>query len=322
MLLVLGLAGAFLAVVAGIAQRNPKTVLAYSTVSQMGLIAAGVGAGWMLPTIQPLLLPALLIYAVHHGLAKGALFLSVGLVPQLRSADRYRWMLWAMILFPALALVGLPLTSGMVAKAAYKSAVTDLDWLVTLLPFTAIGTSLLMARFIDLLRQSVNTRDDPSHGASGAGLLLPYAALILPVAGLIYFLPQSEGFLQSTVSPGAFWSASWPPLLGVALYLAFYRYLARIPSLPAGDVVVLFEAVAARAHGSAAYLGRSAAGGYGWLQQSIERSLAAVDSRRGQVPENWKTVLAIWSQPGFVFIAVLLAVVLAVFIAGSYTSNF
>ena len=41
----LGLVTAFYAVAVGITQANPKTVLAYSSVSQMGFVAAVLGAG-------------------------------------------------------------------------------------------------------------------------------------------------------------------------------------------------------------------------------------------------------------------------------------
>jgi NADH:ubiquinone oxidoreductase subunit 5 (subunit L)/multisubunit Na+/H+ antiporter MnhA subunit len=44
-LVALGLMGAFYAVAVGVTQRQVKTVLAYSTVSQMGVVAAVLGAG-------------------------------------------------------------------------------------------------------------------------------------------------------------------------------------------------------------------------------------------------------------------------------------
>jgi NADH:ubiquinone oxidoreductase subunit 5 (subunit L)/multisubunit Na+/H+ antiporter MnhA subunit len=42
---VLGLFSAFYGVAIGITQQNPKTVLAYSSISQMGVIAAVLGMG-------------------------------------------------------------------------------------------------------------------------------------------------------------------------------------------------------------------------------------------------------------------------------------
>ena len=266
----LGLVGAFLGVLVGVVQRNPKTLLAYSTISQMGIIATGVGAGLLLPEIQPLLLSALLLYALHHGLAKGALFMSVGIAPQLVANERYRWLLWAAILLPALALAGLPFTSGAVAKAALKTAVTELTWLTALLPLTAVGTTLLMARFIDLLRQTA------SANRTNSGLLLPYLLLLLPVAGLIYSLPEAEPFLSAAFSPAAFWTASWPLLLGLALYLISRRYLNHIPPVPAGDIVVPIETVLAKVQRLTVRYASLAGARYADLQNLVSRLFAFV----------------------------------------------
>ena len=71
-----GLLGAFYGVAVGITQPHPKTVLAYSSISQMGLIAAVLGAGLAAGDTQTGLATA--FYAAHHVLAKGALFLAVG----------------------------------------------------------------------------------------------------------------------------------------------------------------------------------------------------------------------------------------------------
>jgi len=73
-----GLATASYGVVVGLTQDEPKTVLAYSSVSQMGFMLTGIGIGLSAPVAWPAALSAVLLYALHHGLAKGALFLGVG----------------------------------------------------------------------------------------------------------------------------------------------------------------------------------------------------------------------------------------------------
>lgn len=65
-------------------------------------------AGLLAPAAWPLLLPALGLYALHHALAKSALFLGVGLI-QAHGVQRVRLVLLGL---PALALAGAPLTSG------------------------------------------------------------------------------------------------------------------------------------------------------------------------------------------------------------------
>ena len=72
-----GIAAAFCGALVGVAQSYPKTVLAYSSISQMGLITVPVGAALLAPALWPAALAAVLLYALHHALAKGALFLGV-----------------------------------------------------------------------------------------------------------------------------------------------------------------------------------------------------------------------------------------------------
>ena len=71
LLTIVGFFGAFYGVVVGITQSNPKTVLAYSSVSQMGFLAAVLGMG--LSTGDASVAPLAAFYAAHHVLVKGAL---------------------------------------------------------------------------------------------------------------------------------------------------------------------------------------------------------------------------------------------------------
>ena len=77
-LVALGIFSAFYGVAIGITQDNPKTVLAYSSISQMGVIAAVLGMG--LAAGDPGVALDTAFYAANHVLAKGALFLAVGVV--------------------------------------------------------------------------------------------------------------------------------------------------------------------------------------------------------------------------------------------------
>src|SRR5271169_3636634 len=73
-----GLFTGFYGVAIGITQSNPKTVLAYSSVSQMGFIATVLGMGQAAGNGGVAMDAA--FYAAHHLLVKGALFLAVGVV--------------------------------------------------------------------------------------------------------------------------------------------------------------------------------------------------------------------------------------------------
>jgi formate hydrogenlyase subunit 3/multisubunit Na+/H+ antiporter MnhD subunit len=125
-LITLGLLSALLAALLGMAQRKPKTVLAYSSVSQMGLASVTVGAGLLAPAAWPALRGALLLFIVSHGMAKAALFLGVGVAQARRETALQRAAAAAGLLLAAASIAGLPLTLGYIAK---KSQATIAGWL-------------------------------------------------------------------------------------------------------------------------------------------------------------------------------------------------
>lgn len=236
-----GLAGAFYGVLVGLAQTDGRVLLGYSSVSQMGLVAVGVGAGLVAPQAWPVLLAAVLLFAVHHGLAKAALFaaldLSQGPRPRLGRVA---------LLVPALALIGLPLTSGDLAKAALKAALPALPapWdqiLAVALPLATVGTTLLMARLWFLAAPARAGR------SLAAPALLGVSALLLAVLAAPWWLPPLVG--PGQVGPGGL-GVLWPVLLGAAIAAAVgllarsgrLRLRARIPP---GDLVVPVERLAA-----------------------------------------------------------------------------
>ena len=118
-MLAAGLIGAFAAALWGVAQPHPKAVLAYSSVSQMGMLAALVAIGLLQPDSWPALSVLVLFFAAHHGLSKGALFLGVGISEQPPRLPA--WLLWTLLTLPALSLAG-ALGSGLIAKWGTKKA--------------------------------------------------------------------------------------------------------------------------------------------------------------------------------------------------------
>ena len=85
-LVVFGFVSAFYGVAIGITQRNPKAVLAYSSISQMGVIAVVLGMGLSAADKGAALDAA--FYAAHHVLVKSALFLAIGVVAATSSRRR------------------------------------------------------------------------------------------------------------------------------------------------------------------------------------------------------------------------------------------
>ena len=116
-----GFISAFYGVAIGLTQRDPKTVLAYSSISQMGVIAAVFGLG--LVGADRGAASDAAFYAANHVLVKAALFLTVGVAAALERARRSLALIVAAAL--ALSLGGLPLTGGALAKLAVKGPLGD-----------------------------------------------------------------------------------------------------------------------------------------------------------------------------------------------------
>ena len=76
-LAMVGIVSTFYGVAVGITRANPKTILAYSSISQMGVIATLIGTG--LATANAGVAIAAAFYAAHHVLVKGGLFLAAGI---------------------------------------------------------------------------------------------------------------------------------------------------------------------------------------------------------------------------------------------------
>lgn len=228
-----GLVTAFGAVAVGVTQKNPKTVLAYSTVSQMGFVAAALGMG--LAAGSPVAGVAAAIYAAHHVLAKGALFLALGV-----GAATPRTWLW-LVLVPASVLAlgfgGMPLTGGAAAKLVVKPFFGD-GAVALLAALAGAGSTVLMLHFI---RRIVALPDTAGEGR--AGLLAPWLALAtasVAVPWLLMPLAGTAGWADA-IAPARLAEALWPVLLGLGLTAALRRWGDILPTLPEGDVVVLGE---------------------------------------------------------------------------------
>ena len=228
-LLALGLVTAFAGVVLGLTQRRLKTVLAYSTISQMGLVLTGFALAFLVPGGREALVPVLGLLALHHGLNKASLFVAYGAAP---GASRFRLALFAL---PALALAAAPVTTGFVAKEALKPSLALAELapvLSVVLSLTSTATALLLWKAFGMARR-LDALDVPLHPAWP---LLVVAAALVPWA---YAL--AAGLADVPTLP-MLWAATWPLALA-AVIAVLQRRLLRGPALelPEGDLVVLVE---------------------------------------------------------------------------------
>ncbi|MFO8023741.1 complex I subunit 5 family protein [Thiohalophilus sp.] len=242
-IMLLGMLTAFYAALIGVLQRDPKVVLAYSSISQMGVMILGVGAGLLSPAAWPLLFMAVTLYALHHGLVKGALFLGVGM--SVAASHRQRYWVGAGLLLAALAMAGAPWSGGMLVKDLLKSGLQSIESAgvyTDLLPWSALATSLLMLRFLYLVWSR-----QPNTGASGINDAMLTGWLLVLMGALFLswgiWLTGADLVGEFKFAPLA---SLWP--LGGALLIGgvFWRWRGNWPAVPAGDIVVPLEKLVIR----------------------------------------------------------------------------
>lgn len=208
-MLVAGLAAAFSAALYGVFQRHPKAVLAYSSISQMGMLTALVAMGLAAPSVWPLLWPGVVLFAAHHALAKGSLFMGTSISEHLP-----RWplpLIWALLALPGISLAG-AIGAGMMSKWSVKGPLYEMHYetLTKLLTWAAVGTAVLVS--VALWRQWQQREQGGSNRWQwGAWLVAIAAALLTPL-----WLPLPAGSIE--MPPLNEWlGIIWPLPVGVIL---------------------------------------------------------------------------------------------------------
>lgn len=298
-LIFLGIFGSWFGILVGLTQSNPKTVLAYSTVSQMGIVIAVIGAGLHAGAGMTAAAAATL-YALHHGLAKGALFLGVGVMQKSgRKSAGYVTVALALV---GLSVAGLPLLGGALAKLAIKEPLGGglAELLVTA---SAAGTGLLLLRFL-LLVQDMRSRvaSRPPLAMSLPFVVIGAAALVTPWPLFETWSGHSLGYAFELGNLG---TALWPLLVAgvlAALFLGFRPR--RVPTVPEGDLLAPVEALTRRA--VAAW--RSGAEQLPRPAPEVQRPLlTAAGAWLGRV----EGLLASWAIAGTLMVLLLLAMILS-----------
>lgn len=190
-LVLVGGATAVLGAWVAFGQRDLKRLMAYSTVSQLGLLTALIGLG------TPLALGIATLHVLAHALFKAALFMTVGVIDHetgTRDLDRLGGLRRTMPLtaaagtLAALSMAGLPPLLGFVTKeealAALLEGVPGSTWIgrtgLVLILLASVGTVAYSARYVTgAFFGEVRTE---AHRAP-VGFELP--ALLLAVAGLL-----------------------------------------------------------------------------------------------------------------------------------------
>ncbi|MEO1237686.1 MAG: proton-conducting transporter membrane subunit [Planctomycetota bacterium] len=191
-------------VLGAVTQFEMKRILAWHSISQVGYIVAGVGLlSASDPEVRALGLAAAVVFLVHHGTIKPALFLVAGLVQRRRGTTQLKplgglasatpW-LAALFLLAALSLAGLPPSSGFWAKlAVLRALVEGAEWWV-LAAALAAGLLTLMSMmkiwneaFWKPPPPEVNPQVNPEVSGGRAvpwGMAAPVVALVVLVTAI------------------------------------------------------------------------------------------------------------------------------------------
>jgi len=182
-----------LGVLGAVAQYEIKRILAWHTISQTGYIVVGVGLlGHPEPSVRRAGLVAVVLFMIHHGLVKPALFLVAGLVQRRAGTTdlastgglaRSSPLLTALFLVAAGSLAGLPPSSGLWAKyAVIRATVEGAAWWV--LAASLVAGLLTLTSMLKIQVQAF-WRDRPD-GAPEPGRVPPVmTAATLALVGLV-----------------------------------------------------------------------------------------------------------------------------------------
>lgn len=282
---ILGLVGAFGAALWGLTQNNPKAVLAYSTISQMGV---------MLALSMTAAASAMPFYALHHGLAKGALFLLVGVFLAAGSARQRIVVLVAMGAI-GLSVAGLPFTGGSLVKAAAKAEAPA--WLALMVSASGVTTSAVLGW---LLASLAAKPAKPAESARvwpillAGPLMLGLAAWALPHAvAPMLGAPDWAYFIK----PAALAEAGLPVLAGALLAWLLARR--PLPKAPTGDLIAVLPAITRPRFGRLTAAWQSAARSF--------RGLLIINSRRSaKAAQSGEAALLRWPLAGALLTATTL----------------
>ncbi|MFG3713552.1 Na+/H+ antiporter subunit A [Micromonospora sp. NPDC047730] len=288
---------------AALRQTDLKLLLAYGTVSQLGLLAVVVGAG----TPDAALAGVAMLLA--HALFKAALFLVVGIVDhdagtrdlrELSGLGRRAPLLATVAVLAAASMAGLPPLVGFVAKEAVLAAFTDRPVVLAVL---VAGTALTVAYSARFVWGAFATRPgvEPSDpGRIAVPMLAPPA--LLAVLGLV--AGPAAGILDGLLAPYA-------ELFGtVGGHLALWHGLS--PALGFSALAVAGGAALHALRGPLApalarlHVPVSGNQGYEWVIGRFDRLAIEVTSvtQRGSLPQYLGIILlALTVLPGGAMLA-------------------
>lgn len=290
----LGVMAIIYASVVGLLQTNSKTILAYSSISKMGLMGLLLGMAMMHPELSDFVIIAVVFFAAYHGLTKAALFLGVGI----SHATSSKWV-FGILMILALVMAGAPLTSGAMHKSLIKPVIQGLDGdmatlMSALLIISAIGTTLMMLRFLFVIHSR-----ESGQASSPARIAIPWSMLVAAVVLLPFALPYAFPSILD----------SWPILFAVLVAVVMLRFLPQLlralpGRIPPGDMIVVFSHLYRSLHHFSVV-----------CSNRLEKLAQGRKTVNVNLLHNWKSILipgvekslAAWQVSGILFMVIGIA---------------
>ncbi len=225
-------AGMLGGLICALLQTNPKALLAYTSLSKIGLMMLLLTLAMRDPALAPPCIAAVLFLAAFHALHKSALFLGTSVTEGMGRPGQI------LLLLLCASYAGLPFTAGALSKDFLYSIIsTPLQPLSgnlsMLLWIEGLLTVLVLARFFRMTRPVSRFQNRQLSRPAGVWTLSVFIAVCLPVImtaaptyGFVVVLPKLSSF-----STGG--SGMWSGLLMAALMGAAGLTISR--TLPPGD---------------------------------------------------------------------------------------
>ncbi len=226
---VLGIVTLVVGVVMALLQQSIKRMLAWSSVSQMGFVLTGLGAGAFLGADGAMASAGALLHVVNHALFKSCLFLAAGAIAvrcgtvemtRLGGLWRHMPITFGCVLIAAAGIAGVPLFNGFVSKSMIHHGLVEAsehagaeflvygEWLYMA---AAAGTIAYFGRFLFLvfLRRTPDCQQPPVREASAIML----AGMLLPVLPIVWLGVHPHSVLQGLIGPGlSAWGITEAPI--------------------------------------------------------------------------------------------------------------
>lgn len=226
-LIVCGGLTAILGIVYAAWSHDAKRVLAFHTLSQIGYLLIGFGAGTDAARFGAL------DYAVAHGLFKALLFLAVGEAAAIAGSSQLERLVAERGRLPRgtrvalavglLGIIGVPPLAGFAAKAVLESGIASLP-VRTLLFITSAGTALSFAKLWPLVGGRSAARTTAPRAAA-YGMLGAAVALFLPISRAM----EPASVWAATLHAPAYIEALAAFAVGTAAYAWTRRVGPRLP---------------------------------------------------------------------------------------------